>query len=241
MITTGPPPKFNDGRDILLVKTSSTVRCGPGACMCPESSTGIGGYSRRCSASASRTTSDSATVRTEDGVIGGPRYTGRLSILTSWRATCSSRRRKSIAATSRPSSSPGRNPEPAASWDAMQSRPFREAARKAVEPVSVNGIDEVRFEHATLATPVGVKDDDLSGFDVPPEQDEELLDQVHDMNLRLVSVAFAEGNKWRVSDGEQTFFVTIEDEAFLARIEANEPFQQGRHPQVPCPHTAVAD
>ncbi len=123
----------------------------------------------------------------------------------------------------------------------MQSGPLREAARKAVEPVSVNGIDEVRFEHATLPTPVRVKDDDLSGFDVPPEQDEELLDQVHDMNLRLVSVAFAEGNKWRVSDGEQTFFVTIEDEAFLARIEANEPFQQGRHPQVPCPHTAVAD
>jgi hypothetical protein len=37
--------------------------------------------------------------------------------------------------------------------------------------------------------------------------------------LRPVKVAFTEGNKWRFSDGETTFYAAIEDVQFVARVD----------------------
>jgi hypothetical protein len=42
------------------------------------------------------------------------------------------------------------------------------------------------------------------------------------MNLAIASVAFTEGNKWRLSDGSSTFHATIADEGFLARVDRGE-------------------
>lgn len=49
-----------------------------------------------------------------------------------------------------------------------------------------------------------------------------------DMTLQLVSPDFSKGNKWRVSDGDHTLYVTLEDEAFNQRVQAGEEsFRKG--------------
>lgn len=55
-----------------------------------------------------------------------------------------------------------------------------------------------------------------------------LIDRTSEMALTIVAVTFAEGNKWRLSDGERTFHATIEDKPFLARVErGEEAFRNG--------------
>ena len=45
--------------------------------------------------------------------------------------------------------------------------------------------------------------------------------------LQIESLTFKDGNKWRVSDGNATYHVAIEDREFLAKIDAGERFGKG--------------
>jgi hypothetical protein len=45
--------------------------------------------------------------------------------------------------------------------------------------------------------------------------------------LLIESLAFKDGNKWRVHDGTATFHASIEDKEFLAKIDAGERFGKG--------------
>lgn len=57
---------------------------------------------------------------------------------------------------------------------------------------------------------------------VPPERPEPVLtDETRQMALSIRSLAFQEGNKWRLFDGQNVITATIEDEDFLRRIERN--------------------
>jgi hypothetical protein len=49
--------------------------------------------------------------------------------------------------------------------------------------------------------------------------EEELGTQEVNLVLSIDSVAFREGNKWRLSDGDTTFWADIDDEAWLARVK----------------------
>ena len=66
---------------------------------------------------------------------------------------------------------------------------------------------------------VEVTKPDLPGFEVPGIEEQPLADEEREVALRPVNVAFTEGNKWRVSDGESTFFATVTDLQFLHRVE----------------------
>jgi hypothetical protein len=103
----------------------------------------------------------------------------------------------------------------------------RQQARAVVNPVAKPGIEELR-----IARPGGeqvtIRKEDLTSFDVPRIEDTPILDQQLEMNLTITAVSFAEGNKWRLSDGERTFFATIQDERFLTRVErSEEAFRKG--------------
>lgn len=60
---------------------------------------------------------------------------------------------------------------------------------------------------------------DLPAFEVPPSVEEDLGESPSVVVLRPVSVSFAEGNKWRFTDGESTFFAGIEDARFAQAVE----------------------
>jgi hypothetical protein len=60
---------------------------------------------------------------------------------------------------------------------------------------------------------------DLRAFEVPPAQTEDLGESEATLVLRPVNVAFTEGNKWRFSDGETTFYADIQDTQFLQEVD----------------------
>lgn len=97
-------------------------------------------------------------------------------------------------------------------------RPFREAARHVVAPLAAEGVESVELSSPREEN-VQIEQRDLVGFEIPPVEEQELVDEERTVVLRPVNVAFAEGNKWRVSDGESTFFATVDDLGFLHRVE----------------------
>jgi hypothetical protein len=100
----------------------------------------------------------------------------------------------------------------------IQNEVIRRSARKAVQPLHKPGILELRLEAPRVET-VRVLASEVDAFEVPELPDAPLLDEQTEMNLTITSVSFAEGNKWRLSDGETTFFATIADDAFLQRVQ----------------------
>jgi len=54
-----------------------------------------------------------------------------------------------------------------------------------------------------------------------------LTDNTFEYALSIEAPVFKEGNKWRFSDGGSSFFADIEDEEFIQRVNAGEPFSKG--------------
>lgn len=97
---------------------------------------------------------------------------------------------------------------------------FRRAARQMVEPLHQEGIETVALTRKSSEI-ARVRRDDLLGFEVPELGEHLLSDQTRQVALRLRNVAFVPGNKWRVSDGENDLFVTVDDPAFVERVASN--------------------
>lgn len=66
-----------------------------------------------------------------------------------------------------------------------------------------------------------------SAYFVPVAIAETITDITVKMGLMLEAPVFKDGNKWRFSDGQQSFYADIEDKEFLARVNAGERFGKG--------------
>jgi hypothetical protein len=93
----------------------------------------------------------------------------------------------------------------------------REKAREVVAPLETEGVDSVEFRPSSQPA-LRVEVTDLPSFQAAEPGEEELGTHETVMVLSIDSVVFREGNKWRLSDGENTFWADIEDEAWLARV-----------------------
>lgn len=107
---------------------------------------------------------------------------------------------------------------PTAAWTAAQDLRFREAARDAVAPLERDGIEALEIDSGPIAPKVRVDRDDRAAFEVPDVVEKPILDDTHETVLRLVNIAFNEDHKWKVSEGDATFWVQIEDLDFLERV-----------------------
>jgi hypothetical protein len=96
----------------------------------------------------------------------------------------------------------------------------REQARKVVSTISGNGIESLRVRRGdeTLSE---VQRSEAQFFELLDEE-ETLADEVRTMTLQIISLSFKEDNKWRVTDGGESFGATINDDAFLTRIANND-------------------
>lgn len=59
-------------------------------------------------------------------------------------------------------------------------------------------------------------------FNITEPDDDLISDNVRIVAVRLVSLAFKEGNKWRISDGTSIFWASVHDLDFLQRVTSNE-------------------
>ena len=95
---------------------------------------------------------------------------------------------------------------------------YRRSLHDLVQPIGTEqGIAQLTASADDAAEVVS--EADLPAFEVPPTVEEELADSTAVVVLRPINVAFAEGNKWRFSDGENTFWASIEDRKFLDAVE----------------------
>lgn len=107
---------------------------------------------------------------------------------------------------------------------------FNEKAADAVgqfvrTAVSKEGVDSVHIgiEGGTLAE---ARQDEAAYF-LPVRPSETVTDAVIKMSLIIEAAVFKEGNKWRFWDGANSIYADIQDQLFLARVDAGERFGKG--------------
>ena len=115
---------------------------------------------------------------------------------------------------------------PVKSIDLSKNVPVVESFLKVFAPVQKEGVDT-----ATLASEQGLGKVSVVEQDIPYFQDrltgtsEETVQQFK-MKLTIISLAFRKTNKWRVSNGSVEFYVVVDDDEFVSRVEANRvPFR----------------
>lgn len=105
----------------------------------------------------------------------------------------------------------------------------RDAVRNFVAPLRRDGIDtiEVRSPDMSGEREVLVTKEELPALQAefaPTETPEPMtLTSEHKAVLKVASVNFQDG-KWKFSEGEQTFWATVDDGAFQVRVDRGESF-----------------
>ena len=109
-----------------------------------------------------------------------------------------------------------------------QSRIVRQSLARVVKPLETEGIDIFACGQDGETQTVVSKEEAAffamaaSGADVVSD------DTSEGVLLQIESAVFKDGNKWRFSDGSNSFFAEIGDDAFLARIDSgDERFGKG--------------
>ena len=101
-----------------------------------------------------------------------------------------------------------------------QDASVRQNLRDIIKPVSQPGVDSfVIGEGGSVVEEISKED--LNSFE-PPEINDLILDEVRQYAFSIVSLTFKEGNRWRLTDGQNTFSVQVNDEAFLRKVDANQ-------------------
>jgi hypothetical protein len=104
----------------------------------------------------------------------------------------------------------------------------RTSLEKVVSPLEREGITD--FGVVVIGQVVlDVHDDEVASFSAAAsDADAEIVSDTTTRKMLLIeSLAFKDGNKWRVHDGTATFHASIEDKEFLAKIDAGERFGKG--------------
>lgn len=104
---------------------------------------------------------------------------------------------------------------------------LRAALEAVMKPLATEGITEFAVTDKSLKRFVVVTENELAFFSSPPVPAEVLSEQVVEMNLQLVNIAFREDNKWRFSDGSTSFYAQVVDQDFLNKVRRNEAFSSG--------------
>ncbi|MHB1285551.1 MAG: hypothetical protein ACYCYP_03150 [Leptospirales bacterium] len=91
---------------------------------------------------------------------------------------------------------------------------------KVLAPVYRTGIESITFGDETQIG-IEIRKEELDYFTIPPQSDDLLLDEERTMALSIISLAFKEENKWRLSDGTSTIYAEIVDRKFLDEVDQN--------------------
>lgn len=106
--------------------------------------------------------------------------------------------------------------------DAKAGKAIEKFIGEALMKPGVNTI-EVSREGQNIAQATS----DEAKFFHPIGKEDTLLEQIVRMGLTIESLSFKDGNKWRMWNGSESLGYSMEDEAFLSRVDAGESFRKG--------------
>ncbi|MDR6770355.1 hypothetical protein [Azospirillum sp. BE72] len=98
----------------------------------------------------------------------------------------------------------------------------RKAVADLMRPLEKEGIDTIAFSSDDSPVETVTRDDAVSFTVVPEAPEEQIVSEERNAFFSIVAVTFKDGNKWRLSDGQNTIGVTMADEEFLGRVNRNE-------------------
>ncbi|MGD9734424.1 MAG: hypothetical protein AB7V58_02260 [Solirubrobacterales bacterium] len=101
---------------------------------------------------------------------------------------------------------------------------IRRKVRDVVEPLRKDGVDTIEFRSDSQKA-VELEKDDVPAFEVPDDQDDEVVSrQEIDVYLEVLTADLEEGSgrKWRFGGLGQTFMATIEDPQFMEKVARHE-------------------
>ena len=97
----------------------------------------------------------------------------------------------------------------------------RDAAERVVrEPLERPGIEQVTFLQDGKPT-AEITKEDAPSFVTPEVEEQTLVDDTRRAAYSIISLAFKEDNKWRLHDGHNAIYATINDKEFLRKVDAN--------------------
>ena len=98
-----------------------------------------------------------------------------------------------------------------------EDKAVREEAKRLVSVLKRDGMESISVRQGTDAE-LQIERGDVDSFEIPNGSEEELVDEIRNMTLQIISLSFKENNKWRLTDGGEPFSATIEDADFLNNI-----------------------
>ena len=111
--------------------------------------------------------------------------------------------------------------------DLLRDVAVRKATEQVLAPLDKPGIDTFTLGQGSSVNVV-VRDTERHSFVAPAPEELLIIDDVRDMAFSIVSLAFKEDNKWRLSDGSSTISATISDAEFLHAVNNDlESFSKG--------------
>ena len=107
----------------------------------------------------------------------------------------------------------------------LQNQKIRQAFENIIsKPLARQGIDSfVIVNPDNIEVPIVTIDKEEAIYFIAPDPgDEKINDQTMIVSLQIINASFADGNKWRFTDGSVTFFAEVMDEEFLKRVNSSE-------------------
>jgi hypothetical protein len=99
---------------------------------------------------------------------------------------------------------------------AYQDIELRKKVNEFVRPLEKDGITNIEFSKEQVIT-VSLSKNDVKYFEVPATKDKELESSERTVFLQIINVSFT-NEKWKLTDGNSTFFAKIKDREFLEAI-----------------------
>jgi hypothetical protein len=104
----------------------------------------------------------------------------------------------------------------------LQSKKIRDGLEEAIEkPLRREGIDSFSSSSDPSSDPIMINSDAAAFFQSPKIVDQEIGQSTTERKLSLANIDFREDHKWKLTDGQSIFHVTVEDERFLKLVQSN--------------------
>ncbi len=104
----------------------------------------------------------------------------------------------------------------------LKNRRVRLELRNVLRPLDTDGIDSFSTSTSAGLAEIIIKSE-LPYFFPPADGELPLSDSTFSgLLLKVESAVFKDGNKWRFTDGSRSFYASLEDAEFMARVESGE-------------------